>query len=116
MRVLVIDQSQLVRSRLVGRLQELGHDVVCACGALSEALSEAARSPPDAFITDLVFDDSRGVDVVVSLRACAPGALLVIVTNDLHFRRACLASGADLFLDKSTELDALGPALQRRPG
>jgi CheY-like chemotaxis protein len=115
MRVLVLDQSQPVRARLVGRLQELGHEVVAACGRLAEALSHS-DGVWDAVVTDVVFDDSRGVDVVISLRASAPNAVLVIVTNDLHYRRACLASGADHFLDKSTELDALGPALQRQSG
>jgi DNA-binding response OmpR family regulator len=115
MRVLVLDQSQPVRTRLVGRLTELGFDVVGESDGLASALSIAARSGPDAVVTDLIFDDCRGVDVVIALRTQLPGACLVIVTNELHYRRACLASGADSFLDKSTELDGLGAALQRRP-
>jgi DNA-binding NarL/FixJ family response regulator len=115
MRVLVLDQSQPVRSRLVGRLQELGHDVVGECAGLADGLSAAGHLAPEAVVTDLQFEDSRGLDIVLALRANIPTALLVIVTNDLHYRRACLANGADDFLDKSTELDGLGAALQRQP-
>jgi DNA-binding NarL/FixJ family response regulator len=115
MRVLVLDQSQPVRTRLVGRLQELGCIVVGECAALAEGLAVASGAGPDAIVTDLHLDDSRGVDVVIGLRAGVPTALIVIVSNDLHYRHVCLASGADRFLDKSTELDGLGAALQRRP-
>jgi DNA-binding NarL/FixJ family response regulator len=115
MRVLVLDQSQPVRRRLVGQLEELGFEVVGEADLLARGLAVAAASAPDAIVTDLTFDDSRGVDVVLALRAQAPGAVLVIVSNELHYRRACLATGADAFLDKSTELDALGAALRSRP-
>jgi DNA-binding NarL/FixJ family response regulator len=118
MRVLVLDPSQAIRSRLIGRLRELGFEVIGDCGCLADALASIAIAQPDAIISDLLFDDSRGVDVVIAMRARAPDALLVIATNDLHFRRACLANGADHFLDKSSDLDDIGATLgvlQDRP-
>lgn len=116
MRVLVVDQSQAVRSRLVGRLRELGLEVVGECGSLSEGLAFLASAQPDAIIVDLSLEDARGVDVVTAIRARAPAALLVVATNELHFRRGCLANGADHFLDKSTDLDDIGATLGRTAG
>lgn len=116
MRVLVLDQAQAVRSRLVGRLRELGFEVVGECGTLSEALAFLAGAQPDAIVADLLFEDARGLDVVTAMRARAPAALLVVATNELHFRRQCLANGADHFLDKSTDLDDIGATLGRIAG
>ena len=116
MRVLVLDQSQAVRSRLVGRLRELGFEVVGDCGTLSEGLAFLASAQPDAIITDLLFEDVRGVEVVTAMRTRAPAALLVVATNELHYRRGCLANGADHFLDKSTDLDDIGATLSRTAG
>jgi len=92
--------------------------VIGDVGSLSDGLTSITGATPDVIITDLSFADSRGLDVVIAMRARAPAALLVVATNDLHFRRACLANGADRFLDKSTDLDDIGATLgvlQDRP-
>jgi DNA-binding NarL/FixJ family response regulator len=99
-------------------LRELGVDVIGDFGRLSDGLECIDGVPPDVIISDLWFEDSRGLDVVLAIRARAPATRLVVATNDLHFRRACLANGVDHFLDKSTDLDDIGATLgvlQDRP-
>lgn len=115
MKVLVGDHFDAVRSRLVARLRECGIEVVGEADTLAGATSLAARVKPDAIVTDITFADGLGAAVVIALRASAPCALLVVLTNTLHFRQPCLASGADYFLDKSTEFDQVATTLGRSP-
>jgi DNA-binding NarL/FixJ family response regulator len=114
-KVLVGDQFDAVRSRLVARLRESGVDVVGEADTVAGITSLASRVQPDAIVTDIKFADGCGAAVVLALRASAPAALLIVLTNTVHFRDPCLASGADHFLDKSTEFDQVAATLGRSP-
>lgn len=111
MRILVVDHSDAVRARLVERLREQGLDVVGETGDLVGAVALAARLMPDAIVTDVVFPEYRGAEVVLAVRHAAPAAHLVVVTNEKHHRAHCLACGADHFLDKSKQFDEIAAAL-----
>jgi DNA-binding NarL/FixJ family response regulator len=114
-KVLVGDHSGVVRSRLVARLRESGLDVVGEADSLATIQSLAVLKQPDAIVTDIRFSDGRGPDVVRALRECAPQALLLVLTNTLHFRVSCLTYGADFFLDKSNEFEEVATTLKRSP-
>jgi DNA-binding NarL/FixJ family response regulator len=113
MSVLVADPADVVRQRLVVRLRESGLDVVAEATSLAEMSALAARMQPDAIVTDVVFPDGRGLAIVEAARRSAPRAVVVILTNAVHYRQACLANGVDGFLDKSTDFDEVAPALRR---
>jgi two-component system response regulator DevR len=112
-KVLVGDHSTVVRTRLVARLRECGLDVVGEADSLATASILASQLQPHAIVTDVKFADGQGVVVVRTIKLSAPSALLVVLTNTVHFRQACLANGADYFLDKSTEFDEVAPTLAR---
>jgi DNA-binding NarL/FixJ family response regulator len=114
-KVLVGDHSAVVRSRLVARLRESGLDVVGEADSLAAITSLAILVKPDAIVTDIKFDDGRGVVVVRAMRKSAPHALLVVLTNTLHFRLPCLTNGADFFLDKSSEFEEVTSTLTQSP-
>ncbi|HEY5950135.1 MAG TPA: response regulator transcription factor [Kofleriaceae bacterium] len=114
MKVLIADHSDVVRSRLVARLRESGLEVVGEADSLATATSLARELQPDAIVTDVKFADARGADVVRAVRELAPKVLLVVLSNTLHFRQLCMASGADYFLDKSTEFEEVVMTLARR--
>ena len=104
MRVLVVDPSHAVRARLVADLRDAGL-VVVEADTHGAALAVIAQA--EAVVVDVMLPDLRGPDVVVSLRAAAPGVLLVVFTNAAEYRRHCLLRGADFFLDKSREFGRL---------
>jgi DNA-binding NarL/FixJ family response regulator len=110
---LVADPSDVVRQRLVARLRECGIDVVAEATSLAELSAAAARVQPKAIVTDILFPDGRGPVVVHAARSSAPRALLVVLTNTVHYRQACLELGVDSFLDKSTDFDEVAPTLRR---
>jgi two-component system nitrate/nitrite response regulator NarL len=104
-RVLVIDGSSAVRTRLATRLLEAGHELAGEAATADAALRAAGQLAPDAIILDVHLPDHRGADLVPAMRERAPGARLVVLSNATHLRGVCLARGADHFLDKSAEFD-----------
>ncbi len=114
MRVLVVDCSQAVRERLVVRLRDAGLEVVAEASSGSEAMVWVLAATPDAIVIDVLLPDRRGLDVLPALRAAAPLAVIVVLTNAPEYRRHCLDRGADAFLDKSREFDAVAGELSRR--
>lgn len=107
MRVAVIDHSDIVRLRLVTFLREAGVDVVTDTGSFPRIAALLAAHDVDAIVADVEFPDHHPVEIVIALRAAAPAARLVIVTNVMHHRELCLARGADVVLDKSIELHSI---------
>jgi two-component system, NarL family, response regulator DevR len=114
-KVLVGDHSAVVRSRLVARLRESGLEVVGEADSLASITTLALLRQPDAIVTDVKFADGRGAAAIRALRESAPRALLMVLSNTMHFRVPCLTSGADYFLDKSTEFDEVAQTLRRSP-
>jgi DNA-binding NarL/FixJ family response regulator len=109
--ILVVDAAQAVRSRLVLRLREAGLEVVADVGSADAALAIATEKLPRAVVLDVDLPDRRGLELIALLKATLPEGLLVVLTNLAPYRRACLAAGADLFLDKSRDFDLLAQTL-----
>jgi DNA-binding NarL/FixJ family response regulator len=108
-RVLIVDGSPEVRVRLASRLREVGLDVVREVADGGSALELVGQLEVEAIVVDPQLPDRSGPELVRELRARAPGALLVVLSNDPQpgYRRHYQALGADHFLDKSIELDLL---------
>jgi DNA-binding NarL/FixJ family response regulator len=116
-KVLVIDPSALIRTRLIARLTEAGLDIVGQATSSALARGYARITTPDAIVLDVELADRGGLALIAELKEIAPEAILVVLTNALPYRRYCLQLGADAFLDKSTDFDALSELLtQARPG
>ena len=65
-------------------------------------LAAAAAHPPDVALLDVHLKGatSSGIDVIPRLRAVAPSALVVMLSNDLAAAREAIAAGADDFVLK----------------
>lgn len=111
--VIVVDAAVAVRNRLVARLREAGLVVVGEAASGDAALALALATLPAAIVLDVDLPGSRGLELVVLLKAAVPGVVLLVLTNALPYRRAVLAAGADFFLDKSSEFDAVATMLAR---
>ncbi len=118
MRVLVVDDSSEIRSRLVSLLKEPGQvDRVIEAGSVAEAQRLLPESKADLVVVDMRLPDGDGLDVLKAAKRLRPAPAVVVLTNYPYdeLRVACLAAGADRFLDKRTEFDRL-PALVRQLG
>src|SRR5882762_6994501 len=106
MKVLIADDSLVVRDRLVTLLTEVhGLEVVGQAKDAMEARDLAEELRPDVAILDIRMPKGSGADVVRDLKKLNPTSKVIILTNYPHpeNRKKCIERGADYFFDKSTE-------------
>lgn len=114
MRILIADDSAVVRERLIGLLTDLrGVEVVGQAEDAIEARNLAAKLKPDVAILDLRMPKGSGADVLCDIKKLDPTAKVIMLTNYPHpeNRKKCMDGGADYFLDKSTEFQKLAAVL-----
>lgn len=113
-RVFVVEDSRLIRERLVGLIDEIdGVEVVgCAAGA-PEAVNSILRTGPHAVVLDISLAPGSGLDVLREVHVKAPAISFIVLTNfaNPQYRRICLDAGASHFLDKSCDLGQIKPLL-----
>ena len=105
-RVLIVDDAAEIRDRLAAIAREVpGSDVHTACDA-DQALALVQAQRPHLVFLDLHLPGEGGLTVLPRIKATRPPPLVVVLTCHAteHHRRACIAAGADVFLDKSSDL------------
>jgi CheY-like chemotaxis protein len=108
--VLVVDDSVLVRRRLVLLLEDLEGDVVVAEATDTPEALEALRwTRPDVVILDLNLPGGSGFDVLRDIRKHPEPPLVMVFTShgEEPYRRRSLEEGADFFFDKGQDLAQL---------
>ncbi|MGE5527723.1 MAG: response regulator [Patescibacteria group bacterium] len=100
-KVLVIDDSPLIRAILGDYLHDLGHVAYLAATA-AEALSLCAEQRPDLVIKDLVMKDTDPDALMRDLRLGNSALPIVVCTTSGRRQEVCAAirAGADDFLIK----------------
>ena len=115
-RLLVVDDHTLFRRGLIALLsQHAGVAVVGEAGDAGEALRRAAELGPDVILLDNHLPGVRGIDALPGLREAAPGArvLMLTVSEDEHDLADALRAGAQGYVLKTIEGDALVQAIGR---
>jgi DNA-binding NarL/FixJ family response regulator len=112
LRILVVEDSALIRSRLLDTLAQLDrYDVLGYAESAGEAKEAIGRLHPEVVITDIRLKEGNGIDVVRHVRAhpYEPKPRIYVLTNFAYpeYRRECSLIGADDFFDKATEYERL---------
>jgi DNA-binding NarL/FixJ family response regulator len=108
MKVLIADDSQIVRERLAYLLGDVeGVEIVGQAEDAVEAEELSQALKPDVAILDVRMPRGSGVDVLRHIKRGNPAATVIMLTNlvDPEAREMCLSEGADYFFDKSIEFD-----------
>jgi two-component system response regulator DevR len=115
MRVVIVDDHEVVRVGLAAVLRdEPDIEVAAMVGTAAAAVEAAARHRPDVLVLDLRLPDLPGTAVVEEIRAVSPGTRILVLTS-YGEDRAVLASvraGVDGFLTKTTDSSALVEAVR----
>ena len=102
----IAEDSAAVRDRIVRSLGDLeGVSVVGTAASVADAIQGLRDSSPDALVLDLQLEDGSGLDVLRTARSEWPSLRVIVLTNFASepYRRAAMAEGAEVFLDKSAE-------------
>jgi DNA-binding NarL/FixJ family response regulator len=106
MDLFIVEDSIPVRERLVRTLEGLeGLDIVGMAEDVPAAIAGLENNPPDALILDLQLPSGSGLQVLRAVREKLPAMRVIVMTNFAAepYRKAALAAGAEIFLDKSAE-------------
>lgn len=116
-RLLVVDDHTLFRRGLIALLAAHPDQVcvVAEAGDASEAQRRAAQHRPDMVLLDHHLPGVKGADAIADLQQASPGMRVVMLTvsEDEADLAAALRRGANGYLLKTIESDALLEALAR---
>ena len=116
MRLILVDDSALVRALLIDRLNQVrGIQIVGEATDAPEALDMIRELKPEAVILDFKLPGGNGLSVLRGMRLENLCPLVLVLTNYPfpQYRAACLNAGAHYFLDKSTEFDGVIEILEQ---
>ncbi|MDR1807197.1 MAG: response regulator transcription factor [Propionibacteriaceae bacterium] len=122
MRLIVAEDSVLLREGLVRLVQEMGHVVVAAVGTAPDLVAAVAAEVPDAVVTDVrmppeLTDD--GLRAAVAIRRAHPGLPVLVLSQyvEQSYARDLLADGGGgvgyLLKDRVTDLAGFADSLDR---
>lgn len=115
MRVLLADDSPLIRERVASMLSEKsGIEIVGQARDGAEALELVDQLHPDVLVLDIWMPKVNGIRVLEKIRRDGRLVTIIVFTGEeaAQHRRKCLEAGADYFLHKSKDFELLGEILQ----
>ena len=113
-RILVVDDHQMLREALVGLLELAGFAVVGAVADGADATSMAAELSPDVVLMDLSLPIMNGLDATRLLREVAPDTAIVMFSafDSPELKRQAFAAGAVAYLSKGCSNERLRATLE----
>ncbi|MBW7852208.1 MAG: response regulator [Rhodospirillales bacterium] len=110
-KVLVVDDEELVRLTLRQMLESEGHDVLEARNG-REAVAIQNKTPADIVLTDIIMPEQEGIETIIQLRRQDPNLRIIAISGggrmkNLDFLRVAANVGADATLTKPFTTDEL---------
>ncbi|MDH5466824.1 MAG: response regulator transcription factor [Candidatus Aminicenantes bacterium] len=116
MKVLIVDDSRLLRERLVSMISELPEiDVIAQAGDAAGAKDSIQEFHPDVVILDIRLSEGNGIEVLQDIKKKRSAPVTIMFTNYPYpqYRKKCKEAGADFFFDKSTEFHKITGVLEK---
>jgi len=116
MKVLIVDDSAIMRERLKAVLSEITElENISYAEDVPEAISSVQKLNPEVVILDIRMPGGSGIDVLQKVKKSNRPPLVIVLTNYPYpqYRRKCIEAGADFFFDKSTEFDKVTEVLKQ---
>jgi len=116
MKVLIVDDSILLRERLTAMISELpGIEVIGQAESAEKAINTIRILKPDVAILDIRMPGGSGFEVLENIKRDKSTPLMIVLTSYPYpqYKKKCLDSGADYFFDKSTEFQKVIGVLKK---
>jgi DNA-binding NarL/FixJ family response regulator len=116
MRILIVDDHEVVREGLVAALSsDANREVVAVASTAEEGVRRAKQTLPDVALVDFRLPDMSGIDLCRRMRQNFPSMALVMLTSYLSEDtvRDAIQAGATGYVTKSAGLTELRRVLAR---
>lgn len=116
MRAYIVEDSKVVRGRLVSLLEEIeGLEIVGQAGSIKAATESIFRQQPDVILVDIRLPDGNGLDILAKIQACGLNIIPIVVTlyPCSDHQELAMNHGAAYFFDKAKELWKIPAALEQ---
>ena len=110
MKILIADDSILLRERLRGLLKTFENIIIVGeAGNGKEALQLIHETNPDVVILDIRMPEINGIEVLKKIRETGSMLKIIMLTNYPYkqYKERCIAEGADYFFDKNQDIEKL---------
>ena len=114
LKLLLVDDDEMIRKSVGAFLRKMGHEVVCAANG-REGLERFEQEGADIVISDIMMPDVDGLDFLRSLKQRGSDVEVILVTGhgDVETAVEALREGAFDFFTKPVRLEELKAALER---
>jgi len=115
MRVVVVDDSTIVRERLISMISGIPSlTIVGEAGNSFEALNIIEEKTPDVVVLDIKIPGDSGIEVLKKVKKMNSSIITILLTNYplLQYKEKCIEYGADYFFDKSVEFSEVTEVLK----
>ena len=110
MRLLIVDDSELMCSHLARSLKDIdGVEVTGMALTMEDAFRSIAEAMPDIAILDICLPGGSGIDLLKEIKERSAGTRVLIYTPYPYppYERKCRRLGTDYFFDKHSDFDHL---------
>ena len=110
MKVFLVDDSKLLREKLIEMLTEFSSvQVIGQASNSNDALRSIRKLKPDIVVLDIHMPGGNGIGVISKIKLQNPSPTVIMFTNFPYpqYQDKCRDAGADYFFDKSTEFETL---------
>lgn len=114
MRIFIVDDSPIVRDRLIAMLSEIeGVEVAGHAEDAATATRMIRDLRPDAVILDIRLANGSGIDVLKAIKTDRAEVLVIMLTlyPYAQYRESCMKAGASFFLDKAAGFEEIPEVL-----
>lgn len=116
LRVLVVDDSEIVRRGICQILQSQGDiEVVCEASDGADAVRKVREHGPDVVLLDITMPVMNGLEAARRIKHEYPSTLILVVSqfDSARFAREAIAAGASGYIVKSNASTELIPMLRK---
>lgn len=115
MKVLIVDDSKILRERLIERISKMDNvEVIDWAETSNEATESIKRLEPDFVILDIKLKSGTGIDVLCNMKQMKINTEVAVFTSYPypHYRKRCQEEGANFFFNKSSEFEELFKSIE----
>ena len=104
MKVMIVDDSNLLQARLTNALIKSDENMsISRASNCKEAADLFSQIEPDTVILDIALPDGSGIELLRTMKKENPQIAVFMFTNygSTEFKKSCLELGAENFFEKS---------------